>query len=124
MGALAGELQREGRGDLEGKNSWRTGSYCYEITSISYDRELQLGYALAGFLFDLIDYDIDDTRQPVPRKNPRGGTIISALNAANTEFVKHQAPDAFVLVKGDASKEVFPNRPKTPAPQKVLILKI
>lgn len=72
-------------------------------------------YALAGFLFDLIDYDVDEARQPVPRKHPRGGTIQSAVNTANTEFVKHQAPDAFVLVKGDYPQVVFPNRPKTPS---------
>ena len=65
-------------------------------------------YALAGFLFDLIDYDVDSPGQPVPRKNPRGGTIQSALNAANTEFMKAKAPDAFVLVKGDGSQDVFP----------------
>jgi hypothetical protein len=66
------------------------------------------GYALAGFLFDLIDYDVNWPGQPVPRKNPRGGTIQSALNAANTEFAKANAPDAFVLVKGDGSQDVFP----------------
>jgi hypothetical protein len=65
-------------------------------------------YALAGFLFDLIDYDVDWPGQPVPRKNPRGGTIQSALNAANAGFVKAKASDAFVLVKGDGSQDVFP----------------
>jgi hypothetical protein len=108
MGALAGELQRDGRDDLAEKSwGWRTRGYCYEITIFLTTESYNWAYALAGFLFDLIDYDVSWPGQTVPRKNPRGGTIQSALNAANTEFMKAKAPDSFVLVKGDGSQDVF-----------------
>jgi hypothetical protein len=69
-------------------------------------------WALAAFLFDLIDYEVDlgtdKTGRTVTRKRSHVGTIQSALDAANVAFMNYKAPDSFVLVNGTGSTEVFP----------------
>jgi hypothetical protein len=84
-------------------------------------------YALAAFLFDLIDYDVELTedgwlKKPESRNlmyhRDQHGTIRQALDAANAMFKKkamfdknNTAPDIFVQVNGTGSTVVFPDRP-------------
>jgi hypothetical protein len=63
--------------------------------------------ALAAFLFVLLGYELDASRQPVPRKKGRG-TISQALDASNEAFKNQKTTDRFVLANGDGSKVVFP----------------
>jgi hypothetical protein len=77
------------------------------LTTWSYDWV----YALTAFLLDLIDYEVDMSKRPVPRKLDHHGTIQQALDAANVTFQKNKAPDTFVLVNGSGSTVVFPDRP-------------
>jgi hypothetical protein len=69
-------------------------------------------WALAHFLFDLIDYEVDlthdKTGRTLRRKAEHDGSIQTALDAANAAFKNYKAPDSFVLVNGTGSTVVFP----------------
>jgi hypothetical protein len=74
-----------------------------KLTTWSYD----WAYALTAFLLDLIDYEGDASERPITQKPNHGGTIQSALDAANVTFTNHGAHDTFVLVNGTGSTVVF-----------------
>jgi hypothetical protein len=107
MGAFAGELQREGRGDLEAKVAGGPALVVTDspgLTTWSYD----WAYALTAFLLDLIDCEVDASLRLITQKPNHGGTIQSALDAANVMFTNKEAHDTFVLVNGTGSTVVFP----------------